>query len=58
MYKAPTKQKSHSTDQQIQQLLALELADVKIKKENIYYVDAIMIQQKEYQLTVSSYDLF
>ena len=58
MFKAPSKVKTHSTDFQIQQLLALELADVKIKRENIYYVDAIMIQQKEYQLTLTSYDLF
>ncbi len=39
----PAKCKTMSTDQQIQQLLALELADVKIKRDNIYYLDAIMI---------------
>ncbi|CDW84748.1 UNKNOWN [Stylonychia lemnae] len=58
-YKEKIKQdvpKKISTAKQIVQLLALELAEIKMNNRYLYYIDTVCISQSEFQMIISSED--
>ena len=45
------------TDQQVQELLALEMADIKMKQERVIYADIIQLKQTDFSLEITTYDV-
>ena len=50
--------KTCSTDFQVQQLLALELSEIKMRRERLVYLDYVQVQLSDMNLIIGSFDAY